>query len=139
MPNCFLRAIVVTSVLLIAGSHPAWAADELFVTNLANSSVTVYARTASGDVAPVRSLIGAATGLSAPEGVAVDTVNNELAVSNTGNNSITVYALTASGNVAPLRTITGASTGLSNPIGMAVDTVNNELLVTNFSGSSITV
>ena len=41
----------------------------------------VFARTANGNVAPLRTISGAATGLSAPTGILVDTVNNELAVS----------------------------------------------------------
>ena len=67
--------------------------------------------------------------MSAPAGLAVDTVNNEILVANIS--SITVYSLTASGNAAPLRTISGAATGLAQPIGLAVDTVNNEMLVAN--------
>jgi len=58
--------------------------NELLVVNQVTNSVTVYARTASGNVAPLRTLSGAATGLSNPIGLAVDTVNNELAVGNFG-------------------------------------------------------
>jgi hypothetical protein len=47
-----------------------WADEELFVTNF-DDSVTVYARTANGDTAPLRTLQGAATGLGAPQFLAV--------------------------------------------------------------------
>src|SRR6266496_2907899 len=108
MPNRFLCAIpLLAGILLGVGTRAAWAQEELFVTNQ-GGSVTVYARTANGDVAPLRTISGAATGLNGPFGLAVDTVNNELAVANIGNAapySITVYARTANGNVAPLRTI----------------------------------
>ena len=97
--------------------------DELLVANSArmdgNSSVTVYSRTANGDTAPLRTLSGAATGLSVPFGLAVDTVNNELVVGN-WTNSITIYDRTASGNTAPIRTLSGPATSLVTPWAVAV-------------------
>ena len=102
-------------------------------------SITVFARTATGNVAPLRTIQGASTGLSLPRPISVDTVNNELAVANGDANSITVYSRTASGNVAPLRTISGVTTGLSNPTGVFVDSVNNEIVVANWGNHSITV
>ncbi len=127
---------VAVAVLGLAG-RPALAQDELFVTN--GDAVAVYSRTVDGDVAPVRNLAGAATGLSATRGLAVDLAHNELVVVNTGNNSITVYARTADGDVAPTRTIAGAATGLSNPFGLVLDRVNDELIVANLLGNSVTV
>ncbi|HMA29924.1 MAG TPA: hypothetical protein VKS23_08670, partial [Thermoanaerobaculia bacterium] len=100
MSGRFLRAASsIAALLLGVGSGTAWAQDELFVTS--GNSIMVYARTANGNVAPLRTIAGAATGLNAPDGLAVDTVNNELVVANQGN-SVTVYARTANGNVAPL-------------------------------------
>ena len=116
-------ACAVAAILLGMDSRAALAQDELFVTNRSANSVTVYARTANGNVAPLRAIVGAATGLSTPQGLAVDTVNNELAVANlVGAGSVTVYARTADGNVAPLRTIVGAATGLSTPSFLAITT-----------------
>ena len=139
MTNRFLRSIYfILAILSGAGTSAVWAQNELFVTDQGNNSVTVYPRTANGNVAPLRTLAGAATGLNGPLGLAVDTVNNELIVTNNNNNSVTVYLLTANGNVAPLRTLVGAATGLNFPTGLAVDTVNNELIVAN-SNNSITV
>ena len=58
----------------MAGSLPAaWAQDELFVANVFGNSVTVYSRTASGNIAPIRTLSGGATGLSGPGSPAVTT------------------------------------------------------------------
>ncbi len=103
-------------------------------------SVTVFARTATGNVAPLRTISGALTGLSTPNHVFVDMTNNELAVANgIDANSITVFARTASGNVAPLRTLAGALTGLDNPADVYIDTVNNELIVTNWGSRTVTV
>jgi hypothetical protein len=132
-----------------AGAGVAWAEDELFVANQNENapSVTVYARTASGDTAPLRRLAGPNTGLIKPRAVAIDTVHDELFVSNPGDigglgaASINVYTRTASGDAAPLRTITGPGTGLREPGRIIVDTVHDEIFVANqgFGSDSITV
>jgi hypothetical protein len=120
----------------------------LSVGQLNAPSITVYERTASGNIAPIRTLTGAATGLSAPLGLAVDSVNNELFVLNFDSTSmtsaVTVYSRTASGNTAPIRTLAGAATALNQDSywgyqGLVVDTANNELVVANGSNNSITV
>ena len=125
--------------------------NELVVLNVGQPnapSITVYERTASGNIAPIRALAGAATGLSAPLWLAVDSVNNELFVLNFDSTSmtsaVTVYSRTASGNTAPIRTLGGAATGLDQAPylgfqGLVVDTVNNELLAANGNNNSITV
>lgn len=102
-------------------------------------SITVFARLATGDVAPLRTIQGSLTGLGAAKNLHVDTTNNEIAVTNSDSNSVTVYSRTAAGNVPPLRTIQGALTGLSSPSGVFIDTVNNEILVTNWGNHSLTV
>ena len=130
-------AAALLGLALMARPETAAAQDELVVTNAGNNSITVYVRTASGDVAPLRTLQGPATGLSAPEGIALDLVHDELVVANAGNHSVTVYARTASGNTAPLRTLSGAATGLSNPRGVALDLIHDELVVAN-SGNVFT-
>jgi DNA-binding beta-propeller fold protein YncE len=119
---------------VLASLPPAWAEEELFVANVSNNSVTVYARTASGDTAPLRTLAGPATGLSGPVGLVVDLANHELVVTNSSNDSVTVYARTASGDTAPLRTLAGPATKLCLPTGLAVDPVNDELVVANYCG-----
>jgi 6-phosphogluconolactonase (cycloisomerase 2 family) len=116
----------------------AWGQVELIVPNVDTNSVTVYARTANGNTAPLRTLSGAATGLVFPQSVAMDPVADELFVVNIFN-SITVYARTASGNAAPLRTLSGPATGLAGAQSVAVDPAADELFVVNFSNSSITV
>ena len=78
-------------------------------------SVLVFGRTAGGNVTALRAIVGAATGLSSTNGLAVDLVNNELLVPDGLINSATVNARTATGNVAPLRTFIGANTLLNNP------------------------
>jgi DNA-binding beta-propeller fold protein YncE len=123
------------------GIGAASAQNEIFVDNNGANSVTVYSRTASGNVTPVRTIAGAATGINSPEGIAVDSVNNEIFVANDfpANGTINVYGLTANGNVAPIRTIAGSATGMDTPRGLAVDTVNNELFVVQVSAPAIAV
>jgi len=131
-------AFVVATIVSGVECGLASAAGELFVANYSNNSVTVFNRAANGNVAPIRTIVGDATGLSGPFAVATDAVNNELFVANV--NSITVYALGATGNVAPLRTLTGAATGLNHPLHVAFDPVNNELVVANnFDPGTVTV
>ena len=76
-------------------------------------------------------LSGAATGLSAPIGLALDRMNDEIVVTNANGNSVTVYGRTASGDTPPLRTLTGASTGLNYPVSAYVDLADEELIVSN--------
>jgi hypothetical protein len=114
-------------ILLIAGTGAARAQGELFAAD--GNSITVYARTATGNVAPVRTISGALTGFNGVVSVAPDTVHGELVASNCNPGSVLVFALTADGNVAPLRKISGAATGLTCAGDVAVDTVNDEMLV----------
>jgi len=83
----------------------------------------------------VVTIAGAATGLSAPAGVAVDAAGNIYVVNETG--TIAVFAAGASGNVAPARTISGPATGLNVPSGITLDASGN-LYVANANGNSIT-
>jgi hypothetical protein len=93
--------------------------NELLLVNGTSNSITIFARTASGNAAPLRTLQGASTGLSSPSGLAMDLANNELLATNISN-SITVYTRTASGNSPPLRTLIGAATELNDPVFLAV-------------------
>jgi serine/threonine protein kinase, bacterial len=104
-----------------------------------SQSIRVFSRTLGGNVPPLRVISGPATGLTFPQGVSVDLVNNEVVVTDLLNNSILVFSRTANGNFAPIRTISGAATGLSNPICVYVDAVNNEIGVTSFGNNTIAI
>jgi hypothetical protein len=65
------------------------------VANSIANSVTLYSRTANGNVSPVRTVVGPNTALSGPAGLYVDTVNNEIGVISTAANRVTVYDCTA--------------------------------------------
>lgn len=130
-PHGIFIDTVNNEILVVNEGHLFGAAPQL-------PSITVYARSAAGNAAPLRTIQGALTGLSQPKQLHVDTLNNEIAVAN-GNGAITIFSRTASGNVTPLRTIAGALTGLSNPAGVFVDAVNNEIVVGNWGNHTITV
>lgn len=87
----------------------------------AGNSVLVFPVGASGNVAPVRTIAGAQTGLALPIGMGTDSQGN-LYVANRQGGGVTVYAPNADGNVAPLRTLTAAAAGLGAAEGIAVGT-----------------
>ena len=81
----------------------------------------MYAPTATGNVAPVRKIAGAATGLGGGVfGIAVDAAGDVYA-SNHYLNSVTEYAPGANVNVAPIATLAGPATGVKQPLGIALD------------------
>jgi hypothetical protein len=91
-------------------------------------NIYVYPKTASGDVARLRSIGGPTTGMSYAAQVARDPANGQLYVANSGG-SVTLYADGATGDAAPLRNIQGPSTGLTVPSGIALDAGTGELYV----------
>lgn len=112
----------------------------LYVTNTLNTAfssynaIMVYAVGATGNAAPVDSIVGDKTGLSTPSAIALD-ASGRVYIANYWNSTITVYAPGASGNVAPADSIGGSSTGLSAPSGIAVDPTSYLLYVANYNGS----
>ncbi|OFV84578.1 MAG: hypothetical protein A2W26_10580 [Acidobacteria bacterium RBG_16_64_8] len=83
---------------------------ELYVTNELPGSITVYAASATGNIAPVRRISGAATLLDAPMYLALDGAGN-LHVANVGVNTVSVYAAASNGDVPPMRVIHGVAPG----------------------------
>jgi len=103
-------------------------------------SITVYARTASGNVAPKRTIQGNLTQLDHARPLFVDSGRHEIVVADgSPSDAILFFDQNANGNVAPVRVLQGANTGLSNPTGVFVDAINNELLVANWGNHTITV
>src|SRR5262249_35590696 len=95
-------------------------------------SITVYPGEATGDVAPLRRIQGAKTGLNWPMALTVDVSHDEISVANSGDSSIRIFSRAAAGNVAPVRTIKGARTGIHGPMGVTVDVRNDEIWVANY-------
>jgi len=95
-------------------------------------SIAVYGGEAKGDVAPVRQIAGAKTGLNWPMAISVDEAAGEIAVANSGDSSIRIFNRTATGDAAPVRVITGARTGIHGPMGVTFDPKHNEIWVANY-------
>lgn len=80
-----------------------------------SGAILVFGPTATGNVAPIRSICGAATNLFAPTDVKIDKTGQiYVADSKAGNGVIYVFGATANGNVAPTTTFTspGAVIGI---------------------------
>ncbi|HKD41992.1 MAG TPA: hypothetical protein VKB87_17035 [Myxococcaceae bacterium] len=103
-------------------------------------SITVYARNAQGNVAPLRTIQGPNTKLDNAKPIFVDTERHEIVVaSGSPSDALLFFDQKAKGNAAPVRVIQGDNTGLSNPTGVFVDTKHHEVLVANWANHTITV
>lgn len=81
----------------------------IIVGNRGNSTVTVYASGASGDVAPIAVIGGSNTHIAQTSAVGTDSQNN-IYVGNgccAPSNSVNVFTPNANGNVAPIRSLDG--------------------------------
>ncbi|MGC2696173.1 MAG: hypothetical protein WA738_10310 [Candidatus Angelobacter sp.] len=103
------------------------------------------AETSNGNVAPVNTITGTSTQLSAPQHLFMDTSADRLYVANQGGSSILVFdnVSALNGNAGPTRAISGNATHLTAPIDVALDATNNLLYVADgttilvFSSASI--
>jgi DNA-binding beta-propeller fold protein YncE len=102
-------------------------------------SITVYAKNASGNTAPLRTIQGPRTQLNWPAGMAVDSERGELFVANDTGDSVLVFSTSASGDAAPIRVLKGPKTLIRYPSSVTLDLVNNELWVANFGNHTATV
>lgn len=101
----------------------------------AAGSIQVFGPTASGNVAPIRTIAGDATTIYNTRGIAVDATGDifvstiTLAPQNGpylgGTPSIVEFAPTANGNVAPTRIISGAAAGLETVGNLRLDSSGN--------------
>jgi hypothetical protein len=115
------------------------AAHSIFVAEQGDNNITIYPPSPAGTLneLPVTQINGSNTGLSTPDGVAVD-ATGKIYVANRGG-SVTVYAANPIGtvNATPLATIAGSNTGLFNPTGIALD-ASGKIYVSNLT-NTITV
>jgi DNA-binding beta-propeller fold protein YncE len=102
------------------------------------SSINIYARTASGNTAPLRVIQGPKTQLNYPTTIAVHEERGEIFVANDSDHSVLVFKVTDDGDVAPTRVIKGPRTLVQNPTGLTVDVTNNELWVANMGNYTLT-
>lgn len=119
------------------------ARNQLYVANHGDNSILVFnnVRTLTGDIAPGRTIAGAATTLSGPSALFFDLFNDRLYVVNSTDNSILVFdnASTADGDVPPGRTLKGVATLLNAPSGVFVDITRNKMYVINDGSNSVLV
>lgn len=109
--------------------------NRLFVANPGASSVLIYesASTVNGNIAPTRTISGAATLLAVPHDLALDTTNNVLFVADGANILVFQSASTVNGNTPPVHNISmGFAVGA-----ILVDVLNNRLYVADTSGNTI--
>jgi DNA-binding beta-propeller fold protein YncE len=102
-------------------------------------SITVYARNAHGDVAPLRVIQGPKTGLNLPMGVVYDDKTKQIVVANGGDDRVLFFPVDSSGDVAPARFIGGNKTEIASPTAVVVDTKRNEIWVSNWGNHTATV
>jgi hypothetical protein len=114
----------------------------LFVTNTVTASVVSFPApaTADGNIAPARTVSGAATLLGSPQDIVV-LPNDEMVVCNGGLPTLTVYAnaRTADGNLAPSRKVQGPATQLTAPVSLEYDSTRDLLYVGNMGTNQILV
>jgi hypothetical protein len=113
------RAIVLTPWRPL---HCVWK----LVANEGSSTVTIYARGASGNIAPTGTIAGRSTGLNSPAYIALDRfgqlyVLNIVIISNQAHYHITTFSATATGDAAPIATLAGGNLDIGVPSGLAVD------------------
>jgi hypothetical protein len=92
--------------------------------------ITVFPVGASGDVTPLRTLVGPSTTLVWPEGVTV--ASDQIIVCDAFTHAIDFFPLAASGNIAPTRRIIGDQTEIDETC-IDVAVVNDELYVMKFN------
>ena len=119
-----------------AASNAAAAQLKMFVANRSANSVTVYADSANGDIAPLYHIRGSRTRLNAPSSLAFDATKRLYVLSAT---SFAVFSQNAHGNAGPTFDVGGGLTQISNPQGLAVDPTGKTFITNSVgAGSYIT-
>src|SRR5208282_5064652 len=128
-----VMALLAAAAFAIVGLHsssghanptptptPTPAGPLLCVTDGYTNALTAYPAASAGNAAPIATI----TGLSSPQGVALDSSGN-IYVANDNPASVVVYAAGSTGAAAPIATISGSNTGLLTPLGVALDSSGN--------------
>jgi hypothetical protein len=127
--------VPVNSPYVTEQIQPALVKPSLYVADYGSNAISIFASGAAGRKL-LGTITGAATQLSYPEGVVLDSSGN-LFVANSSASTITEYAPGAGGNVAPIASIAGSATGLDNPRFITIDS-SGKLYVVNALSNSIT-
>ena len=102
-------------------------------------SITIHARAAEGNTAPLRVIKGSRTQLNWPSHVAIHEGRGEIFVANDADDSVLVFNIDDGGDVAPKRVIKGPRTRIKNPTGVNVDAVNDEVWVASMGNYTAAV
>ena len=115
--------------------------EEVLVPNCVSvPRISTFARYASGNVAPDRTIEGQLTRLSRTmHGLAFDAVHDEIIVPVALSGAVLVFKGDARGNQMPVRIIQGSHTGLIRPQTVEVDPVNGEIVAADSSSRAILV
>jgi hypothetical protein len=104
----------------------------IFVANFGGNYITIYPIGSNGNVAPVATIDGAATMLTGPEGIALDSKAHIFVLNVFVNysrprdgGSVTEFAAGSRGNVSPIATIAGPRTLLRSVQSISVDSNDN--------------
>jgi len=95
--------------------------------NYTQYQIQSFAAGSNGNVAPIATIAGDATGLyntDGGNGIAVSAAG-EIYSANAGANSVTVYAPGSSGNVSPVATLSRGDAGVGDVMGVAFDKAGN--------------
>jgi len=117
------------------------ASGNLWVTDRSSGSPAIaeFAPGATGNVAPLARIVGSNTGLSRPDGIALDQ-SHKIYVANHNAGNVLIFAAGSNGNVAPTATLGGTNTLISDPSGLALDSQGYIYVRSSSStGSSIQV
>ena len=123
----------------------------IYVANAGAPGVSVYQPLGSSagllNETPIATISGLDTGLTYPQGIAVDSTSGNIYVADEGATSVYVYspispsctsASPCTITAAPIATISGFDTGLSSPEGIALDS-SDDIYVADESASSVYV
>jgi sugar lactone lactonase YvrE len=120
------------------------ASGNIYAANACTGTITIYARGSNGNAAPTATIGGSSTGLSAPEGIALDSTTGNIYVAdygdgNYGSGRVLVFPPLGSStgplNEAPTATIYGSNTGLDYAVGIALDSSRNIYVADPGNGS----
>ena len=113
--------------------------DEIFITSTNNDSIRVFSRLANGNVAPLRTIEGAATGLDAPWGIALDLARTTRSWwPDAPTSTVRVFRADGDGQCGARAHAQRRGHGDRGPHGWR-STFSDELIVTNQSNSSVRV
>ena len=98
--------------------------------------IVTFAQTASGNVAPLRTIEGPDLGIENPGAMTYDAGTDRLYVAsgafNSANRALLAFPRAASGNVAPVRRIAGSNTTLQGPTGLVAVPPGDRVFVDGF-------